>query len=258
MQRQRRKHWWHKVSNLMVVLLVLVLAVISLRLSADPTIVFLGDKSGRVFLRNTDVYTQAARKLFADSPANGNKVTVDASRISRQLHTQFPELEVVSVSLPILGHRPVVYIQPATPKLLLTTTQGSAFVVDHSGQALIDAAQAPKALSGLDIPTVVDQSGVLLRAGHVALDSDSVAFITEVSGQLKSKGVAVASMTLPAGGSELDIAIAGAPYFAKFNMRGVAREEAGTFLAVKQQLDTQGKHPSQYVDVRVSGRAYYK
>jgi len=103
---------------------------------------------------------------------------------------------------------------------------------------------------------VSDQSGLQITPGHVVLDSSSVAFITEVAGQLKAQHLSAASMTLPSGGSELDVKVQGTPYVVKLNLRGSAREETGTYLAVKQQLGA--KQAGQYIDVRVAGRAYYK
>lgn len=257
LKRQRRRRWWHKLSNLMLVALVLLLLVVSLGLSDNPKVVVAGDSSSQVFLRNTSAYQGAAHQAFASSLLNGNKVTVDTSHITQQLHQQFPELEAVSVTLPIIGHQPVVYIQPATPRLVLTTQTGGAFVIDHSGRAVISTRQVAHS-QDIQVPTVSDQSGLQIKTGEIALDSTSVSFISEVASQLKAKGVGVSSFTLPVGGSELDMKVSGAPYVVKLNMRGSAREEAGTFLAVKQQLEAAQKQPGQYIDVRVSGRAYYK
>ena len=65
-------------------------------------------------------------------------------------------------------------------------------------------------------------------------------------------------MTLPPAASELDVKIAGKPYFVKFNLQADdARRQAGTFLATQAQLQRKGITPAQYIDVRVEGRAYY-
>jgi hypothetical protein len=257
LKRQRRKRWWHKLSNLMLLALVALLLVVSLGLNGNPRVVVAGDRSSKVFLRNPSVYQAAARHAFAGSPLNSNKVTVDTSHITQELHSQFPELAAVSIQLPIIGHQPVVYIQPATPRLVLTTQTGGAFVIDHSGRAVISTKQIAHP-QDLEVPTVSDQSDLQIKVGEIALDSASVSFISEVANQLKAKGVTVNSLALSSGGSQLDVKVNGAPYTVKFNIGGSAREEAGTFLAVKQQLEAEHKQPGQYIDVRVSGRAYYK
>jgi hypothetical protein len=85
-----------------------------------------------------------------------------------------------------------------------------------------------------------------------------VAFIQEVAGQLKAKNMAIDSLTLPALADELDVRVKGLPYFIKFNIQANPRQSAGAFLAAKQHLDSQHVTPSQYVDVRVEEKAYYK
>jgi hypothetical protein len=66
-------------------------------------------------------------------------------------------------------------------------------------------------------------------------------------------------MTLPPATSELDVRVAGQPYFIKFNLQsGDARQQAGTFLATQSHLQSQNIVPSTYIDVRVDGRSYYK
>ncbi|HUS26746.1 MAG TPA: hypothetical protein VMY99_05365 [Nevskiaceae bacterium] len=257
LQRQKPRWRLRTARHMLIVVLALVLLVFSLRLSPNPSIVLVGDASGRVFLRSTGVYAQAAQQLLTESVLNGNKVTVNAAHIARQLHRQFPELEAVSVSLPFIGHRPTVYIQPAQPQIILSTTSGTSYVLDNGGRALIAAGQIPHA-DKLQVPVVNDQSGLPVVAGRIALPSSTVAYITEVAGQLKAKNIQATTYTLPARTSELDIRVSGAPYTVKFNIQGSARQQAGAFIATKQLLDSQRKIPGQYVDVRVPDRVYYK
>jgi hypothetical protein len=71
--------------------------------------------------------------------------------------------------------------------------------------------------------------------------------------------MSVGSMILPAGTSELDVHLAGQPYFVKFNLNNNdPRQQAGTFLAAIANLQKNHITPAQYIDVRVDGRAYYQ
>jgi hypothetical protein len=86
-------------------------------------------------------------------------------------------------------------------------------------------------------------------------------FIVSVVQQVKAHNIDISSLTLPSGTSELDMRLNNQPYFVKFNMHAglaSARQQAGTFIAVKNRLESQGIAPSQYIDVRVDGRAYYQ
>ncbi len=245
---------------LFLAVLAIILLVFEMQLSAVPKVVSLANSSDAPFLQSTDVYERAAAKLFQSSPSNRNKFTVNAPAIESALRNDFPELKDVSVALPIVGHQPVVYVQPASPALILSTNNGT-FVVDENGRALIKA-DATTQLDNFKVLTVTDQSGVLIRLGKQALTHATTTFIQTVTRQLQAQHVSVKAMTLPAASSELDVYIGGTSYFVKFNLQdtndSAANIQTGTYLALKKHLEEQGKTPGQYVDVRLEGRAYYR
>jgi len=236
------------------VLLIALINILSLSTHAEIMPLKSSDKGS--FLRDQAVYQAAADKLLAGSLWNRNKITIDTGAFSKQMMKQFPELSSVSVTLPLLAHRPVVYLQPSQPALVLSTDSGS-FVVDDRGKALL-AADGSAAESKL--PQVVDQSGLRVQLNHQVLSSQSVTFIQTVVAQLAAKHMTVSSMVLPAGSSELDVHLAGQTYFVKFNLRddSAARQQVGTFLATIAQLQKNNTPPAKYIDVRVLGRAYYQ
>lgn len=254
-RRTRGFDWAKKMPAIATALAVVVLAGFLLQLSDNPKIETVGTSGGQLFLRDKTIYEAAARESFKPW-ANGNKMTIDTEKISADLRKQFPELQAVSVSLPIVGTQPTVYIQPAIPKLLLVSKSGM-FVLDSNGRALIAGNQVAK-LTELGVPVVTDESDISIETGNIALPKDTVSFITEVVGQLKAKGLAVSSMSLPAGTNELFVKVDKVGYTIKFNLHGNAREEAGSYIAVKQWLEANKKTPRQYVDVRVENKAYYQ
>jgi hypothetical protein len=246
--------WAKRVPTLAGLVVILVLTVAMLQLSNTPKIKVVGSEN-QLFLRDQSVYEAAASQAFKPF-LNGNKLTVNAGKISADLQKQFPELKVVSVSLPVVGNQPVVYIQPAAPKVILVG-KGGMYLLDSDGRALITGNQVAD-LDSLHIPVVNDQSGLEITPGKVALPKSTISFVTEVVGQMEAKGIKVTALELPAGTNELHMRIEGAGYFIKFNLHGKAREQAGSFLAVKQYFESSGKTPGEYVDVRVENRAYYK
>lgn len=236
--------------------------VYELQLSAIPNVVSLVQAADAPFLQDTSVYVQAASKLFSSSAANRNKLTVDSSSVATELKKQFPELQDVVVSLPLVGDRATVYVRPATPALLLSSA-GRSYIIDSNGRAISESTSGSSAtLSRLNIPTVTDQSGVVVQIGTQVLPRSATAFVSTVVGQLRAKQEPIQSLTLPVSGSELNAYISNRPYFVKFNMHDAdiqaAALQAGTYLAVSKQLSEQGITPNQYIDVRLEGRAYYK
>lgn len=256
--RLKTNAWPRRLPVILVVTVLAVLVGSNLLLSNDPEIIPLTDTDNRqVFLRSTEVYHEAARSIMAGSLVNTNKLTIDSSNITKTMQKEFPELEHVSVALPVVGRRAAIYIQPAKPALLLKMSDGGVYVVDMAGRALINASQASKAQK-LKLMLVEDQSGLQTELGRTILPSDVVAFITEVVGQLKAKKINTTSIVLPRATNELDIRLEGSPYVVKFNLRGDAREEVGAYLAVRKHLQDRGEVPASHIDVRVDNKAYYQ
>ena len=260
-RRQERlvKFWRQRLSGLVVGFVVIGVLGIVLHVSGSPRVVVLSSTSNNTFLRPTDVYQQAASTLLDSSAWNGNKITINTSQIQQKLQQEFPELSGISISLPLINSRPVVYIAPTMPSLLLST-RGGSYVLSSGGVALLSSGQLSNA-NRLALPTVTDQTNTKVKIGQEALPSSSITFIKTVVAELHAKNLTVASMTLPtAAAYELDVQPSGVGYYVKFNLHDTsgARQQAGTFLAVMQHLQSQGVTPASYIDVRLSGRAYYK
>lgn len=251
--------FWLRRIGLLILLLAVTASVTSgLTLSADPEVVPVEEKNNAyAFLHDQATYHAAASKLIGSSLLNRNKITIDTDRISAEMIKQFPELSGASVTLPLLAHRPIIHIQAANPALIVHATNGS-YVLDSKGKALLPSGSLASSVSA-KLPQVTDQSGLEIKPNTQVLPSGDVEFIDTIVAQLTAKGVKIESMTLPAGTRELDVKIADKPYFVKFNLQTPdARRQAGTFLATQAMLQRKNSLPSQYIDVRVEGRAYFK
>ena len=254
---QNLAQFWLQRSGLAVLLIVCFVSVIyALNLSNNARLIIL-KSSGSSFLHSQSTYQTAADTILSKSIWSHNKITINTADISRQLTNQFSELSSVSVVLPLLAHRPVIYLTPAQPSLIIVGSNGT-FVLDTNGKALVAVADI-KAVANLKLPTLIDQSGLKLAINHRALSSNDITFIQTVIVQLAAKKVAVTGLRLPVASREIDINIAGQPYFVKFNLQnGDALLQSGTFLATQAHLASQSITPAQYIDVRVPGRAYYQ
>jgi cell division septal protein FtsQ len=258
-RREKILRYWRQRLGMFIAGVALVVCVLyTLHLNHQPKVVSLAQSSNSYFLQSTDVYQKAAAQAFASSIFNDNKITVNSVGIQERLQKQFPELSDVSVTIPLMSHRPIVYIAPTSPSLVLANASDS-FILDNNGKALLTTSQVAE-LDKLHLPTVTDQTGLKLKTGDIALAGTAVSFIQTIQAELEAKGVAIESMTLPATGAyELDVKPGGVGYFVKFNLHeDTARQQAGTFLAVRARLATQSITPASYIDVRLDGRAYYK
>ncbi len=252
-----RQSFWFQRFGLVILLGVALISLVSvLSLSATAKVVPLASSS-QVYLHSQAEYQAAASKLLASSIWNRNKITIDTAHVSQQLTAQFPELSAVSITLPLLAHRPLVYLQPAQPALVLVSATGS-FVIDTTGKALLRS-ETTASFGHLGLTVVTDQSGLHAAIGQPALTANDVDFILTTVTELAARHIAPSTMVLPPSSSELDVYIAGQPYFVKFNLHADdARQQAGTYLATLAKLQSSNITPSQYIDVRVDGRAYYQ
>jgi hypothetical protein len=243
---------------ILVVIASLALLISSVQVSMRPRLVIVNDTA--VYRLHPDsTYEANITQTLRGSWTNTNKITINTAGIARNLKTDYPEVADASVTLSIIGQRPIVYIQLTKPSLLMVATDGSASVLDETGRVLTPASQVSN-LDSFNLPTVTDQSGLNTESGHLALSGSSVQFISAVLLQLKAAGVSYSRLVLPPSSQELDIYIQGQPNFVKFNMHdpGTAREQAGEYLATANYLKGKGIVPASYIDVRLPGRTYYK
>jgi len=256
-QAKRAAHYWRQRFGLVLVMLAIVIGVGNLlMLDVNPVVKPVHQTGDVAFLHPLSTYQQAAERLLAGSLLNRNKITVDTSAVVRGLKKAYPELSVVSVTLPLFGHRPYVYVAQADPALLLQSANGRNYIIDTEGRAI--AAGNNQALP-MRLVFVRDESGASIQLGALSLPSTTVSFINAVHFQLAQRQVHIDHYSLPVSGSELDAYPDGVRYFVKFNLAsGTALQQVGTFLATQQYFEGRGINPSQYVDVRLDGRAYYK
>lgn len=235
---------------LFLLALGLVCVVKVLWLSTTPKVIIV-DKSpiAASYLQPTSVYAAAAQRLLASSVTNHTKLTADLNGTAKRLQQQFPELAAVSLGVPLISSRPIVYVQVAQPSLIAQTAHGN-YALNATGVALAKMQTTPSS-----IPMVIDQSNNAPKPGKQFLPSSTVAFVQTVSYQLTAAELDVTAFVLPAGSPyELDVRLSGKPYVIKFNLAEQALQQSGAAIATIQG----GTAPGSYLDVRVPGRVYYK
>jgi len=254
-KRLQGPRWWHHLPSLAAIVAIGLSLIYILGLDTNPRVIQ-PSKTETQFLRTKATYQQAAHKLFNRSVLNHNKITVNTDGIARDLKKQFPELTNVSITLPLVGRRPLIYIQPGAAVLIINS-QGHNYVLDKTGKAIIAPGDVNK-VTDLKLPMVEDKSGLQVKLGQGVLPGDDVTFISFVNEQLKTQKIAVASLTLPAVANQLDVRIVGKRYVIKMNLQQDAKQQIGAFLAAKQKLEADHLEPSEYFDTRVEERIYYK
>lgn len=225
-------------------------------LNDTPRLQVVGDQSDTGLVSGVESYKDGVSEVFNESTFNRSKLLIDTDEIARKLAEKYPELGEVAVILPLVGRRPVVQVRPAEPALVLSTLEGG-LVVDENGRIIARAQDVESSMRD-KLPVLRDDSGLSLDRGSYALHPEAVELIRTVSAHLKQNGYRVQTMTLPAVANEMHLRLQDKPYYVKFDLRGDGRVQAGTLIATKEKLEADKVTPREYVDVRVSGKAYYK
>jgi hypothetical protein len=220
-------------------------------LNTNPKIVVIGKTAvSATYLQSSGTYAAAAHQLLAGSITNRSKLTVDLGGTASKLQQQFPELQTVSLGVPLISSRPIVYIQVAQPSLVLQTGHGN-YALNSSGLVLARVQNLPNGVALLN-----DQSGNQPTPGKQYLPSSTVTFVQTVAYQLKSAHITVSTFVLPVSSPyELDVRLEGKPYMVRLNLTTDALTQSGAAIATINQLSAD---PASYLDVRVPGRVYYK
>jgi hypothetical protein len=228
----------------------LLLCLFCTTLTTGPVVSFVGE--GTSPYRTQDVYASSAQELLGASIGSRSKFTINTGSVEKALLDEFPELSAAHISLPIIGRRPNLILAARAPAVILTTSS-KALVLDTTGRAVTDVAHLSAAARS-NLPSVEDSSTVEVRIGDQAVTSETVTFIRLALAQLKAKDMAVERLSLPAVANELDVRLKGVGYYIKCDISGDARQQIGRYLAVRDS----GVSPSEYMDVRVEEKVFYK
>lgn len=234
------------VLDIAVIALLIAGLVYSLMIRPDPVL-----KADDYTYRSLADYQNAAAEQLGKLN-NRNKITFSQSGLETALKKKFSEIRTVTVELPLFSERPTINLSIDRPSFFLDS-QGTRYVVDQAGRAVVKAANLPAVKN---LPVINDDSGFSVSPGRQVLSSTGVGFINTVLKQCRQAGVAVESITLPPIPQEMDLKAKGQGYFVKFYLGGDAQIQVGQYLAARHHFDS--SQPSQYLDVRVAGKVFYK
>jgi len=253
-QNVKKSFHWKFIPSFIALAAIVISGVYATTLETYPRLA--QSTVSSTLLQPDTVYQTAAQKLLQKSIFNHSKLLIDTKSIEDQLLAQFPEISSASLTIPLTSRRPILAMQPVSPKFMLQTPRG-AYVIDNRGRAILQPGTG-HSYSELHLPAVQDESGLEVKVGSAVLPAPNVAFIEELNHQLQAKSVAVDYFQLPKVSNEVYVHLKGQPYYVKFNLMGDARVQAGTFLAVRDKLAAEKTTPAEYIDVRVEDKAFYK
>lgn len=105
---------------------------------------------------------------------------------------------------------------------------------------------------------IIDQSGVPQTSGSVVASSRFLRFVGRTVDLARGGGLTVEQAVIPSGTTrQIEVRLAGHSYPIKLSLDRPVGEQVEDMQRAVGYMDSRGLHP-QYIDVRVSGKAYYR
>lgn len=208
-----------------------------------------------------EYYQSTVRAALQDSSINYLKPFVQKSSIESMILAEHPEIARVSVGIAIIERRPVVRLLPRVAEYMFLDQSGQSFMVDQTGVLFSDTSSSSIDVN-VDVPVLNDQISEITsdQIGTQVVPRSTLRFIEQLQFQLTTHGeqIPVEQYILPLETQELHLQFTDQDYIVKFDLAGDSRMQAGALFALIEQLHEANRLPDEYIDVRISGRAYYR
>lgn len=232
-----------------VIISVFLLWTIVFNLIAEPVAVLSLQSSLKP--KQAESYQSSLQDYLNGNPIARVTFILDEKSITSAIQSSHPEVKQVRLGKTIdLGH----------VQFILTMRQPVAFWQINQTKIYVDADGVPFRQNYYNDPSVkiVDKTGVPLDTGVSAIASNKLlSFVGHTVDYSKRLGYDVTEAILPAGTTRrLDISLKNLPYFVKLSLDRPAGEQIEDMNSAVRYLISKNLAPT-YIDVRVSGRAYY-
>lgn len=228
--------------------IVVVLAIILSQFTAGVVVTIDGDAS---VAAKAD-YEQSIQDYFNQAPIERLRFLTKSANLTSYLEREHPEIQSVGVDGSGGFGITDISIQMRKP-VAAWTVNGVERYVDASGTSF--------QINYFSDPTVkiVDKSGVHLASDQALFSNTFLGFVGRVVGLSKTlEGLTVTQITIPPNTThQIEVSVAGVSYPAKLSIDRGAGEQVEDMARAETWMKQHGVTPS-YIDVRVSGEAYYK
>lgn len=190
-----------------------------------------------------------SQKLVSASFDQGNLLTFDSEKFASALQQLDPRLKTVAVTRK-WTHGIVIRVTLMQPTLGWDS-DNRYYVLDPDGNA-IGTLPVSSAL-----PVVTDDSNLPVAIGQQVAPSTFVAYVSQLVPQLVASGVHIKSIDIKDTTFDLYVTTS-TGYQLIFDTTRTVESEMSDYKTVMQTLAKQHATPSQYIDLRIQGRAYWQ
>ncbi len=203
---------------------------------------------------NTTVSRQAITdqvdRYLAERPVQRNILFVQTKGLAQDIKQSQPTMKSVTIRRdPLL--RLQVIVAESQPALIWKTAD-QLWLLSEDGRVLREASSGEGGLG-----TIVDTAQLKVQAGDQVADRQFVNFSRDAFSLARQKGIGLESGSIGATTRELNLTVKGGVVIKTDTSRS-ANEQLQAYQEAMQTAQQQKKLPTEYVDVRVTGRVFYK
>lgn len=197
------------------------------------------------------VYEETIQEYLSQQPIERLRFLLNENALTEYLHTRTPEVSGIHVE-GMAGFGASRFIITLREPIAGWNIKGQQQYVDKTGTAFGRNYFAQPEVQ------IIDNSGIQLDPGQAVASNRFLGFVGRVVGQAKEQGYEVQQVIIPTGTTrQVEIRLKDVPYPIKFSVDRAAGVQVEDMARSLRWLSGRGITP-QYLDVRVSGKAFYK
>ena len=197
------------------------------------------------------LYEPIVQDYFGQHPIERLRFLSSNKELTKYVQTRAPEIKTVETTPSSAFATSRITLKARQP-ITSWTIDGSRQYVDESGTAF--------SRNYFTDPNVqiVDNSGVPVTSGQAVASNRFLSFVGRLVGFSLKRGYAIEQVIIPAGTTrQVELNIKDIPYHIKCSIDRPAGEQAEDLDRTIKYLQQRGMTPP-YVDIRVSGKAFYR
>lgn len=208
--------------------------------------------------RNVTEYERIIADALAKRPQNKIKFLLDADSVTADIKANLPEAYEVVVYAPLFGRNPEVILTTAAPFAVVLQEGAPTLIMSDRGTLVTEAAKST--VDSGQLPTITNQSGTIFAAGDQLFKPEEMVSLNALQFQYTKGNSQVATTAYQLPQNPREIHVQEGAYIAKYSLQqdSSIAQQFGALRAVQSQLLSQGKTPTEYIDVRLASKVFIK
>lgn len=202
---------------------------------------------------DTSLYQRITQEYLNRYPLERFRFSLDTIKLTEYMQATYPEVDQILPGVRFGDALGVAELTITVRKpVVVWRTTSSQLYVDANGNAFTrNFFTAPSV-------EVIDNSGIQAHGNQILVSNRFLSFIGTLVGRMHQLGYGVAQVTLPLNSlRQVEVSLAEIAYPIKFSVDRPVGEQAEDADRSIRYLQENGSSP-EYLDVRVSGKAFYK